>query len=117
VLEDGLYAQVERSAKALLQHGLDNGNRGREMKRKLTKETICPCCGESMDLHRGHVPCSSTEPIAADNRYYWLSYADEDRFCGVAIVECTDGDPVQKTWELGIKPGKTEDCSVVFQPL
>jgi hypothetical protein len=35
----------------------------------------------------------------------------------VAIVECVEGDPVRKTWELGINPGARENCSVVFQPL
>ena len=80
------------------------------------KEMPYSCCGEPI-YGGGHIPCSSTEPIDDQNSYYWLSFADEDRFYGVAIVECADGDPVCATWRLGINPGEKEDCDVTFQPL
>jgi hypothetical protein len=81
-----------------------------------SKALICPCCGELFDSG-GHVQCSSNEPISDDNRYYWVSFADGDRFHGVAIVYCADADPVGETWHLGINPDAKHDCSVVFQPL
>ena len=78
----------------------------------------CSCgCGKEVS-YSDHVISDSTEPVGADNRYYWLSFADRKQrpsfpFLGVAIVECEDGDPVQKTWDLDINPGG----SVMIQPL